>query len=47
MLHYTLAMIFEVYGAPVGIVTYLVAILASMGGFLFGWCVEQGWAQPG
>lgn len=27
----------NVYGAPVGFVTYAVATLASMGGFLFGW----------
>lgn len=34
-----------VYGSPVGIVTYLVAILASMGGFIFGWYVSclKGW----
>lgn len=27
----------KVYGSPVGLVTYAVAMLASMGGFLFGW----------
>lgn len=29
----------HVYGAPIGIVTYAVALLASIGGFLFGWYV--------
>lgn len=28
-----------VYGAPVGLRTYGVALLASIGGFLFGWYV--------
>lgn len=31
----------NVYGSPVGIATYGVAVLASMGGFMFGWCVAH------
>ncbi|WFD25772.1 hypothetical protein MNAN1_000738 [Malassezia nana] len=34
-------MLHRVYGAPIGTMTYVVAILASMGGFLFGWDTGQ------
>lgn len=35
-----------VYGAPVGFRTYGVALLASIGGFLFGWYVFVVFREP-